>query len=292
MYTLLESGPMLSPEELEDKRRALRLRADASAISEPPGKQLQQLSPVSTQLISDFSERIALEEEKAKLELKLQKAKKLETLGATRQGDSTTFFAAIEKASLRAADLTSQLLAYAGKGRWQVARVDLGEVVRDLAKDLAGALPENLTLHCRGTDPPPFVKGDRAQVSQVLRILAMNAFEAFPDGRKGEITIQVASVEMAASPALPGGWILPVLPGANGTVEVSDTGEGMAKGILERAFEPFFTTKFAGRGLGLAAVVGILGAHGGGLEARSEPGRGSAFRFYLPVAAASQARSA
>jgi signal transduction histidine kinase len=110
-----------------------------------------------------------------------------------------------------------------------------------------------------------------------------NAREAFAAGVAGWIGVRTRSERVDANAIGAGAWVLPPLPGSYATLEVSDSGGGMADEVAARTFEPFYTTKFTGRGLGLAAVIGILRSHGGGLRVRSEPGHGSSFKISLPA---------
>ncbi len=189
----------------------------------------------------------------------------------------------IEKATLRAADLTRQLLAYAGKGRLQVLEVDLNRLVVEMTQLLTVTLSRKAVV--RYDLPPnlPCISADPSQMQQLVMNLVTNASEAIGDEVSGLITIRtgVQLVDEATQVGL-----LPALPLSSGeyvTLEVSDTGCGMAPEVRERIFDPFYTTKFTGRGLGLSAMLGILRSHHGSLKVYSEQGRGSVFKLFLPA---------
>jgi PAS domain S-box-containing protein len=186
----------------------------------------------------------------------------------------------IEGASRRAADLCRHMLAYAGRGTLKSAPVDLGALARESVAILTPSLPPGVGIRTALAPAPP-VQGDAAQLSQVLLNLLTNAAEAF-DGNAGTITI-TAGVTHASREHLAEAFVPADLPeGEYAFLEVSDTGVGMDASTLERVFDPFFTTKFTGRGLGLAATLGIVHAHHGSIKASSTPGVGTTFRMLLP----------
>ena len=188
----------------------------------------------------------------------------------------------IEKATLRAADLTRQLLAYAGKGRLQVLEVDLNRLVVEMTQLLAVSISKKAVVRYDLAPSLPSISADPSQMQQLVMNLVTNASEAIGEEVSGLITVRTGvqvvdeAYSMGLLPALP------LAPGTYVTLEVSDTGCGMAPEVRERIFDPFFTTKFTGRGLGLSAMLGILRGHHGSLKVYSEPGRGSAFKLFLP----------
>ena len=189
----------------------------------------------------------------------------------------------IEQATLRAADLTRQLLAYAGKGRFQVTEVDLNRLVVEMTQLLTVTLSRKAVIRYDLSPSLPFISADPSQMQQLVMNLVTNASEAIGDEVSGLITIRtgVQLVDEATQVGL-----LPALPLAAGeyvTLEVSDTGCGMAPEVRERIFDPFYTTKFTGRGLGLSAMLGILRSHHGSLKVYSEPSRGTVFKLFLPA---------
>jgi PAS domain S-box-containing protein len=183
----------------------------------------------------------------------------------------------IEGAGVRAAALTQQLLAFSRRQRVAPHVVELRRVVAGLERILRRVLPENVAL-CVEAQAPGTVFADPAQLEVVILNLAVNARDALPGG--GTIRIRVFEAEEGA--ADPGDGEVP--PGPLAVLEVRDDGVGMDAATRARIFEPFFTTKPPGRGtgLGLATVYGIVSQSGGEIRVRSEPGRGSAFRVYLP----------
>ncbi|WP_306600338.1 sensor histidine kinase [Geothrix sp. 21YS21S-2] len=193
------------------------------------------------------------------------------------------FFGTIEAAAMRAKEPTRQLLAYAGKAKGTMEDVDLDRVVRELGQTLATCLPEHLTFRMDLADDLPHWQGDAAQAYQILVNLALNAYEAFPEGVPGEITLRTRAEETSPCAGGPGTWVLSMAPGRYVMLEVVDSGHGMTPDHLTHAFEPFFTTKAAGRGLGLAAVHGLLDGDGGGIWIRSGPAQGTSVKVYLPA---------
>jgi|GEM_PF-1896547 len=244
-----------------------------------------------------------------RLEEQLRHTQKLESLGVIAGGiahDFNNFLAAIlgnvnllaedagerpspllgeiAGAARRGADLCAQLLAYSGKGRFTVEAVDLNALVDDMATILKVSLSKKARVRIALMPSLPRVEGDRAQLQQVVMNLLINASEAL-DGEAGDI--HVATSEWTAVPgqAPPAGLVEPLPRGRYVTLEVSDDGRGMDEATRTRIFEPFFSTKFAGRGLGLAAVLGVVRGHRGSMAVRSDLGGGSRFTVYLPVSA-------
>jgi PAS domain S-box-containing protein len=257
----------------------------------------------------DIVERRRQEEEKAALEAQLQEARQRETLGVLAGGIAHDFnnllttilgnanlghlvvetgskaadcLKAIEKAAVRAGELTSQMLAYAGKGRFWMREVDLNIVLKEIVQLLGAPHAQTVAIQC-DLGEIPFVKGDSTQLSQVMGILITNAAEACGPGAQGPVFIRTRAEELDEAAIQDSPWVLPAAPGSYVTLEVGDRGVGMTPEVLARAFEPFFTTKFMGRGLGLAAALGIIRSHGGGLRVWSESGQGSSFKVFLPA---------
>lgn len=185
------------------------------------------------------------------------------------------------RASQRAADLCQQMLAYAGKGRSTVEPVDLNEVVEEMTDLMKVSLPPTAELALRLAPGLPAVNGDVVQLRQVVLNLLTNAADAV-GSRRG--WIEIATFRADADPvrdqdavvdarSSTGPWV---------GVRVADTGRGMDEDTRQRIFEPFFSTKARGRGLGLAAVLGIVRGHGGALTLRTTEGRGSELQVVLP----------
>lgn len=182
----------------------------------------------------------------------------------------------------RAADLVRQLLAYAGQGRRQTEVVDLNRLLAEMHELIQTMIGRGTSISVLPAQEPPLVEADSVQLHQVVLNLLTNAAEAL-EGSSGSITIRTGSGILTADDLQTCVFGDDQPPGAYAYVQVSDTGIGMDSATLARIFDPFFTTKFTGRGLGLAAVQGILRSHHGALHVESSPGVGSTFTVFLPV---------
>jgi two-component system cell cycle sensor histidine kinase/response regulator CckA len=188
-------------------------------------------------------------------------------------------------AATRAAELTNQMLAYSGRGRFVVEPLDLSAVVHEMGRLLAVSLPKKVDLHYVLAPELPPVAADVAQLRQVVMNLVTNAADAIGQ-RPGAVRIATRAVEATAEDlrsAYLGGELA---PGPYVALEVSDDGCGMDPTTLERLFDPFFTTKSTGRGLGMAAVLGIVRGHRASIHVESHLGVGTTFRLLFPAAAA------
>jgi CheY-like chemotaxis protein/two-component sensor histidine kinase len=174
------------------------------------------------------------------------------------------------------------MLAYAGKGRFVIERVDLSAIVQDLLPLLRVSIAKSAELKLDLKRELPGVKADATQIRQIVMNLVLNAVDAVT-GRTGEITISTGLVvaDRALLQQCVTGQTLPL--GTYVMLEVRDNGCGMSAEVRAKIFDPFFTTKFAGRGLGLAAVLGIVRGHNGALLVNSTEGAGTTFRLYLPA---------
>jgi nitrogen-specific signal transduction histidine kinase/CheY-like chemotaxis protein len=187
----------------------------------------------------------------------------------------------IRKAALRAARITSQLLAFSRQQVLQPTEIRLSQVVEDMAPVLRLMLPANVRVE---TSLPPFdavVRADRSQLEQVLINLAFNARDAMSSGGMIRITTESRRLDPATGRRLIG---IPIPDGRYGLISVVDTGHGMDPTTLAHVFEPFFTTKpvGSGTGLGLSTVYGIVKQSGGYVWADSTPGQGTTFTICLP----------
>ena len=248
--------------------------------------------------------------EKQNLERQLQHAQKLESLGVLAGGIAHDFnnlltvvlghtelalneippvspirenLTEIETAARRAADLSLQMLTYAGKTAFTVERVELPGLVEEMAHLLKSSISKKaiLTLNLERDLPP--IEAAPGQIREIVMNLVINASEAIGD-RNGVITVSVGTTryneerlrntELYGDPA-PGRLYV--------QLEVTDTGSGMDEKTRSRIFDPFFSTKFTGRGLGLAAVLGIVRSHKGALKVHSEPGKGTTFKVLFPA---------
>ncbi len=258
----------------------------------------------------DITELKHAEEARHQLARKFQETQKLESLGVLAGGIAHDFnnlltgilghaglarlrlapdselqphLEQIENSSLRAADLCKQMLAYSGKGRFVIQRLQLSQLVQDTVQLLQISINKKAVLDLQLEGPLPVVMGDATQFRQVIMNLVLNASDALGD-KRGTISLSTCAVLLnrATLAEYTGGEEL--MPGPYVVLEVTDSGCGMNAATLARIFEPFFTTKFTGRGLGLAAVLGIVRGHKGALQVRSQPGLGTTFRLVLPAA--------
>jgi len=185
----------------------------------------------------------------------------------------------------RAAELTRQILAYAGKGKYRSQLVDLAGEVRKHVALLKISLAKNVKLALHLPASPLFVNGDPSQIEQVIMNLLINGGEAIGE-QQGEVSITLSEItlgngELAAYAMIPNTTLS---EGRYVLIEVHDTGAGMDPAIIGKIFDPFFTTKFTGRGMGLSAVLGIVQGHKGGITVDSGSEEGTTFRIVLPAA--------
>ena len=260
----------------------------------------------------DITERKRAERERLELEQRILHAQKLESLGvlaggiahdfnnllmaiignldlATTSGsmDAATraFVAEAETAARRAADLTGQMLAYSGRGRFVVQPVDLSALVSEMASLLRTSVPRNVAFDMHLEPSLPCVQGDPAQLQQIVLNLITNAAEAI-GARDGAITLRTSVRDVAAEEIERSRIQELPAPGLYVCLEVADDGCGMDDATQQRLFEPFFTTKETGRGLGMAAVLGIVRGHQGAILLETAPGAGTRFTVLLPAAEA------
>lgn len=182
----------------------------------------------------------------------------------------------------RAAELTRQLLAYAGKGRFYLERVNLSELIMQTGKLIHPSIPQKVQVRLDLDQHIPLLLADPGQLSQVVTNLMINAVEAIGEN-SGIVQVRTGTQRVAQEP------LQDIWPGQNPAageyafLEVLDNGSGMDEETKQRVFDPFFSTKFTGRGLGLAAVLGIVRQHNGAVQLHSVRGRGTSFRILFPV---------
>jgi PAS domain S-box-containing protein len=187
----------------------------------------------------------------------------------------------IETAAGQVAELTNQMLAYSGKGRYVVEPIDLNRLVEEMMHLLQTVISKKTTLQFYLAQDLPALEADAGQVRQVVMNLITNASEAIGDSN-GAISVTTGVVE-ADRASISGSYLNEDVPeGRYVYLEVLDTGSGMDAKTQEKIFDPFFTTKFIGRGLGLAAVLGIVRGHRGVIQVSSDPGRGTTFKVLFP----------
>ena len=267
-----------------------------------------QLTMIEGLVIDITAQRLA-EQERLTLERRLLDGQKLESLGLLAGGIAHDFnnllaiiignssllrlepgrtaeteakFTALETAAQRASDLCIQMLAYAGKGRFVVQPADLTALVETLVPLFEVSIARQAHLHLALARDLPAVRADTTQLRQIMMNLVLNAADAIGD-RGGQIalTTGVMHADAAFLAACATGGDLP--PGEFVFLEVRDSGCGMPPAVRARIFDPFFTTKFTGRGLGLAATLGIVRGHHGALHVETAVGTGSTFRLLLPA---------
>jgi two-component system, cell cycle sensor histidine kinase and response regulator CckA len=188
----------------------------------------------------------------------------------------------IEAAAIRGAEIVRELLIYAGKEQHDVAEaVDVSPLVQEILELLKVSISKHAVLKTDLGDNLPSVWGSAPQIRQVVMNLVINASEAIGD-KEGVIT--VTTTEVSGGRDLAPNNAIELTPGDYVQLEVSDTGSGITPEAKEKIFDPFYTTKFAGRGLGLAVVQGIVRAHRGGVHIVSAPGKGTVFQVFLPCA--------
>jgi len=290
---------------VRDDGQRLQLLVNAVPLHDAEGK---ARGCVAT--LQDISAQKLAEQERAAVERRLQETQKLESLGVLAGGIAHDFnnlltgilgnaslarldlppghanvrasLDNLEQATVRAADLCKQMLAYAGKGRFIIQPLSLSRLVKETADLLEVSLGRKSTLRLQLANDLPAFQGDATQVSQILMNLVLNASEALGE-KGGNIIVSTGSVQATRDYFTKAKFHEPVAEGNYVFVEISDNGCGMDKETQARIFDPFFTTKFTGRGLGLAAVMGIVRGHKGAIQVYSELGKGTTFKVYFPA---------
>jgi PAS domain S-box-containing protein len=259
-------------------------------------------------IVRDVTERKRADEERRGFERRMLETQKLESLGILAGGiahDFNNLLTSImgnvslarmkappdlplgdylkdaEIAAQRAADLAMQMLAYSGRGHFVIESVDVGALVGEMVNLLEVSIPKKVRLHHRVSPDLPPIEGDATQLRQVVMNLVLNAAEAIGDS-EGDVVVTASAIPVTRA-LLHDAHLGANLPeGRYVSLEVTDTGRGMDAATLARIFDPFFTTKRTGRGLGLAAVMGIVRGHKGAIKVRSVPGKGTTFTAMFP----------
>jgi two-component system cell cycle sensor histidine kinase/response regulator CckA len=187
------------------------------------------------------------------------------------------------KAAERAAHLTRQLLAYAGKGKFVIEAVNLSSLVEEISTLVQTSIPRKVQVRLELQHDVPAIEADTGQLQQVIMNLVINAAEAIADD-VGLVVVTTGEQEVNGRYSATVWGHADLKPGRYVTLEVHDSGCGMDEATLQRIFDPFFTTKFTGRGLGLAAVSGIVRGHKGAMKVYSVPGKGTTFKLLFPAA--------
>ena len=261
------------------------------------------------EITRDVTERKRAEDERLNLEKQILHAQKLESLGVLAGGIAHDFnniltsiignadlalirinpespaidnLHSIEKAAAHAADLARQMLAYSGKGKFVICNHDINDLLEEMLHILQISISKKAVMRLNLTRPLPLVEADATQLRQIIMNLVINASEAIGD-KSGVIAITTGCMSCDRS-YLKDIWLDENLnDGLYVYVEIADTGCGMDRDTMAKLFDPFFTTKFTGRGLGMAAVLGIVRGHKGAVKVYSEPGKGSTFKILLPA---------
>jgi signal transduction histidine kinase len=189
----------------------------------------------------------------------------------------------IETASRQASELTNQMLAYSGRGRFQVVLIDLSKMVSEMNHLLDLSKDRNVVLRLDLGDPGPVIKADATQIRQIVMNLITNAADAIGH-RSGLITIRTGMTQATKDYFVGMVYGDDVKPGHYGFIEVSDTGVGMDDDQVSKMFDPYYSTKHDGHGLGLAAMLGIVQGHNGAIQVYSELGKGTTIKVLLPIA--------
>jgi PAS domain S-box-containing protein len=193
------------------------------------------------------------------------------------------------RAAERAADLTRQLLAYAGKGRFVVRQACVSAAIREIGQLFRASAPAEVDIRLELAQGLPMVRADVTQLQQLVMNLVINGVESIGEKRRGTVRVATRAVVVDEEFLQSADLVEEMAPGRYVLIEVTDDGCGMDAETRARIFDPFFTTKFTGRGLGLAAAAGIVRAHQGGVMVHSVPEQGSSFQVFLPAAGASVA---
>lgn len=258
----------------------------------------------------DISERRKAEAERREMERQIYQTQKLESLGILAGGIAHDFnniltsiignadlvlmrldaaspfrnnLQQIDKAAQRASDLARQMLAYSGRGMFTIESVNINHLVEEMAKLLEVSISKKVELLFNPCADLPLVNVDLTQLRQVIMNLVINASEAIGDS-SGTITLNTGAMRCESGHFRDSCMNEEVAEGDYVYLEVADTGCGMDSDTASRIFDPFFTTKFTGRGLGMAAVLGIVRGHKGAIAMSSQPGAGTTFRVYIPAA--------
>ncbi len=257
----------------------------------------------------DISERKGAEEERIKLEMKVREAQKLESLGVLAGGIAHDFnnllvgvvgnaalaqeqlapdapareaVREIEISAERAADLANQLLAYSGRGKFVVEPIDLSDLVDEIAHLAEVSVSKKAVVAYDLARNLSSIDCDATQVRQIVLNLITNASEAIGE-EPGVVTVRTGQVDCDTAYLADTRAAAKLPEGSYVFVEVADTGAGMDEETQAKIFDPFFTTKFTGRGLGLAAVLGIVRSHRGAIEVQSEPNCGTRIKVLFPA---------
>lgn len=260
-------------------------------------------------IVNDVTARKRATEKKLEYERRMQETQRLESLGVLAGGIAHDFnnilmailgyadlaqqelspvspamecIVEVEKAARCAGELCKQMLAYSGKGHFVVDRFMLNDIIQEMLHLLKHSISKRAVLNLHLAHQLPLIEGDATQIRQVVMNLVINASDALEE-KSGSISVTTGAMQCDKRYLFDTFGLIDLEEGLYLVLEIADTGCGMPQETIERIFDPFYTTKFTGRGLGLAAVLGIVRGHKGALKVYSEVGKGSIFKVLLPA---------
>ncbi len=264
--------------------------------------------PTVLGIARDISERIKAEEERRRMDKQIQKTQKLQSLQVLAGGLAHDFnnllivilgnaslakiatkdniniirqLERVESAARKASELTDQMLAYAGKGQTTLERVDLGKTVEEILRLIQVSMISEHEIEWESDGTTPFIKADPTQIRQILINLVTNAAEA-SEKVGSRIFVRTGTLRVTPKDEYLTFFEEPLPEGTYSLIEVQDHGCGMDEATMAHMFEPFFSSKFTGRGLGLAATLGIIRSHDGAITVKSKLGEGTTVTVYFP----------
>ncbi len=286
-------------------------RKDGSLLTALISSRLIELDGVlcTLNIARDITELRHAEHERQKHEIQMLHTQKLESLGVLAGGIAHDFnniltsivgntelalmqlnpespaidnLHRIEKSAARATDLARQMLAYSGKGKFVIEAIDLNRLIEEMGHMLDVSISKRVTLQYNLSQKLPSIEVDTTQIRQVVMNLVINASEAMGENN-GVVAISTGCMDCDDNYLNAVTHINNIKAGRYIYLEVTDTGCGMDNETMAKVFDPFFTTKFTGRGLGMAAVQGIVRGHKGFINVSSELGKGTTFKVFLPA---------
>lgn len=317
--SLFQVFPALQNEEVLDvlskvalQRNAARIDTLNLRVGQDPRCFTLVVYPVGNavaMIFQDITETVRMQKQRRRMEIQLHREQKLASLGRMAGGLAHEYnnlltgimgyaslamakmdpshslwkpLSVIEESAQRAAKLTRKLLAFSGKGRFFVEKIDLELFVTHFKSRFQETYGDRIEFEYALTSNLPVLEADSREFRFLLKNLVENAVEAIPDRgvvwiRTGMVFADAAYLESCCeeTPAHEGHYVY---------LEIEDNGVGMEKSVLEKLFDPFFSTKFIGRGMGMAAVLGIVRGHGGTIQVISKVGEGTMVRILFPVA--------
>jgi signal transduction histidine kinase/CheY-like chemotaxis protein len=258
--------------------------------------------------VEDITEKKLGEEKNIRLQAQVERAQKLESLGVLAGGiahdfnnllmgilgnaslavlelpeehPATALIQEVEKIAQRASDLSQQMLAYSGKGKFEIKPMNLSSLIENMQNLLEVSISKNTMLEYQLDQKLPPVDIDSTQMQQVVHNLVTNASEA-SKGKADRIIVSTGVLNATTEYLTEIFYQSSTKPQPYVFVEVTDNGIGLDQNELMQIFDPFYSTKFTGRGLGLAVVMGIVRGHSGAIDVKSTVGLGSRFRILLP----------